>query len=249
MSRDCEQGNASKMYGGEFSEEEIQLLTMLMSEDSEFNNESSDDYTAAQIDTSFSNAFTENPFYSTFTGQDQSSIAQYLNIQELDQEFYNSSSVATAAIFDNLVDDAISEILTESSVAEEDEGKAPSGTVSLGKSKHKFCIAPGCSNMARVGGVCVSHGAKLPKCNYSSECSNVAVNGGVCTKHGAVRNNKKCSELGCNKEAKKGGICYTHGAKRKKCFIPECKNVAVKGGACNKHEKESKVCQPCSPLL
>jgi hypothetical protein len=229
-----EQGNAGKSYETEFSEEEIKLLSILMSDDSDFKNPTAEDYTAAQFIDSSSNALTENPF------------------NDFDQEYYNSSSVATAAVLstvNNLVEDAISEMLDESSVAEEDESTALSGTISLGKSKHKFCKAPGCSNVARVGGVCVSHGAKLPRCNHSSECSNIVVNGGVCTKHGAVRNNKKCSELGCNKEAKKGGVCYTHGAKRKKCYIPECKNVAVKGGACNKHGKESEVCQPSIRLL
>lgn len=119
------------------------------------------------------------------------------------------------------------------------------GTSSFQEKKRKRCVSPGCKKMARVGGVCVSHGAQQRKCNFSG-CNNIVVNGGLCTKHGAVRNNKKCSVFGCNKEAKKGGICYTHGAKRQKCFFLGCKNVVVKGGACNRHEKELNVV--CHPL-
>jgi len=167
-----------------------------------------------------------------------------------------SLSSETAVVFNevnDLINNADTEIYTEINIVDEEkltDGPTLAGTVSFQKSKRKGCIAPGCNNMARVGGVCVRHGARQQRCKFSSKCSNIAVNGGVCTKHGAVRKNKKCSVLGCNKEAKKGGICYTHGAKRKKCFIPECNNVVVKGGACNKHGRvSSEMCQPCSSLL
>jgi hypothetical protein len=206
--------NASKSFGWEFSDEEKQLLTILLLDD-------------------YNNAL------------------DFINIH--DKDVCGSLSSESAAVFNevnDLLHNAATEIYTEFSFVDEEKRTADptlAGTVSLRKSKRKGCIAPGCTNMARVGGVCVRHGARQQRCNYSSRCSNIAVNGGVCTKHGAVRNNKKCSVLGCNKEAKKGGICYTHGAKRKKCFIPECNNVVVKGGACNKHGRGfSERCQPCS---
>ena len=167
----------------------------------------------------------------------------------------SSDTVSVLSEVHDMIHNASTEIYTytEINIADEEKRTAdrtPAGTTPLQKTKRKKCIAPGCSNLSRVGGVCVRHGARQQRCNYSLECSNVAVKGGVCTKHGAVRKNKRCRVLGCNKEAKKGGICYAHGAKRKKCFIPECNNVVVKGGACNKHGTGfSEMCQPCNSQI
>ena len=57
------------------------------------------------------------------------------------------------------------------------------------KTKPKLCSHEGCTNGARKGGVCVTHGAKL----------------------------KRCSHEGCANQARKGGVCTTHGAKVKRC--------------------------------
>jgi len=179
-------------------------------------------------------ATTKESCYHTTTVQDGKIYSSHDALDffnDLDGYHCSSLPVETAAVLKTVYDlvyDETTEVYTEEKSTTD---PIRNSSVSLKKSKHKRCSIPGCSKMARVEGVCVSHGARLQKCNYSLECSNVAVNGGVCTKHGAVRKNKKCSVLGCNKEAKKGGTCYTHGAKRKKCFILECKNVAVKGGA------------------
>lgn len=50
----------------------------------------------------------------------------------------------------------------------------------------------------------------------SNGCFSLARRGGVCTKHGAkVASRKICSHEGCNKYAQKGGVCIRHGAKVK----------------------------------
>jgi len=210
----CEESDASKSFGWEFSDEEQQFLTLL------------------QFD-------------------DCSNGADFIN--DCDKDHCKSLSSETAAVSSEVYDmihNSTTEIYTENSMADEEKCTAnptPAGTTSPQKSKRKRCTAPGCSNTARVGGICVRHGARQQRCNYSLECSNIAVRGGVCIKHGAVKKNTRCSVLGCNKEAKKGGTCYAHGAERKKCFVPDCNNVIVKGGACNKHGRDSsEVCQPCS---
>ena len=64
-------------------------------------------------------------------------------------------------------------------------------------------------------------------------CTIVAKNGGVCVKHGAKV--KRCSEEGCPNQAVKEGICKRHGAKVRLCNKEGCKNQAQKGGVCIRH--------------
>ena len=50
--------------------------------------------------------------------------------------------------------------------------------------KYKYeCSADGCTNLARKGGVCKKHGAKVKLCS-SEGCTNIVIKGGVCIKHG-----------------------------------------------------------------
>ena len=62
-------------------------------------------------------------------------------------------------------------------------------------------------------------------CSYEG-CSNQARRGGVCTTHGA--NAKRCSFKGCNNQARKEGVCFTHGATKKRCSFKGCINQARK---------------------
>jgi hypothetical protein len=75
----------------------------------------------------------------------------------------------------------------------------------------KRCSHEGCTNLARKGGVCVTHGAKVKRCSFDG-CINKAVKGGVCVTHGAKR--KQCSHEGYKNGLIKGGVCITHGAKK-----------------------------------
>ena len=56
----------------------------------------------------------------------------------------------------------------------------------------------GCTSKAKVGGVCIKHGAVVKSKTCKEEgCTNIVVQGGVCTKHGANRTVKTCSHEGC----------------------------------------------------
>lgn len=51
------------------------------------------------------------------------------------------------------------------------------------KSK-KLCKIKNCTNRRQVNGICVKHGAKLPKC-FIKKCTNYIVRNRICIKHGA----------------------------------------------------------------
>ena len=107
------------------------------------------------------------------------------------------------------------------------------------KKVHMICSIEGCTNIAKKGGVCIGHGAKVKKYTCSHEgCTNHVVNGGVCIRHGAKRApTKTCRHEGCTNHAKKGGVCIRHGAKVKLCSHEGCNNQAKKGGVCVRHTK------------
>lgn len=75
-----------------------------------------------------------------------------------------------------------------------------------------------CTNYARKGGVCRTHGTKDVKkiCSFEG-CTNLVGKEGVCITHGATKERKRCNFEICTKQAIKGGVCVTHGAKRKRC--------------------------------
>jgi hypothetical protein len=94
--------------------------------------------------------------------------------------------------------------------AEDGEGSGPP------KRARKKCRHEGCTNHAKVGGVCIKHVAKVKTCRHGG-CANKIVKGGVCVKHGAKRNT--CRHDGCTNIIIQGGVCVKHGVKvkRKKC--------------------------------
>ena len=98
----------------------------------------------------------------------------------------------------------------------------------------KICSSDGCSILAKNGGVCKKHGAKVKLCT-SEGCSNFAVKGGLCFRHGAKRKTKRCSYEGCTNNAKNGGLCFRHGAIRKRCSYEGCTNKAQRRGVCWRH--------------
>ena len=132
----------------------------------------------------------------------------------------------------------------------------------------------GCTNQARKGGVCVTHGANVKRCsfeggctnqavkdglcithgkrcNFKGGCTNQAIKGGVCETHGATKARKRCNfKGGCNKHAVKGGVCITHGATKahKRCnFKGGCTNQAIVGGVCSRHgATKARKCKQCS---
>ena len=92
-----------------------------------------------------------------------------------------------------------------------------------GKKRKQYrytCTHDGCTNQAKKGGVCTTHGAKRKTCNRDG-CSNQALKGGVCWRHGAKvtltkkAKRKTCSHEGCTNQAKKRGLCCRHGAYKK----------------------------------
>jgi len=81
---------------------------------------------------------------------------------------------------------------------------------------HKSCSSEGCTNIARTGGVCVKHGAKVKLCS-SEGCTNIVVKRGVCIRHGATLTRKECSSEGCTNQVRNGGVCERHGSSRTPC--------------------------------
>ena len=102
----------------------------------------------------------------------------------------------------------------------------------MAKKKRTCSAADGCTNNVVRGGVCVRHGAKIPRCS-SAGCPNQVIQGGVCTRHGAKV--KRCSSKRCTNKAVKGGVCVKHGAKVKRCNKEGCTNQAIQGGVCVRH--------------
>jgi hypothetical protein len=76
------------------------------------------------------------------------------------------------------------------------------------ETKRKRCSHEGCTNFAKKGGVCVTHGAMVKQCSREG-CTNKAVKGGVCITHGAEVTCKCCTHEGCTNKARKGGVCFT----------------------------------------
>eukprot|EP00984_Skeletonema_dohrnii_P012413 scaffold5035_cov88-Skeletonema_dohrnii-CCMP3373.AAC.2 len=74
-----------------------------------------------------------------------------------------------------------------------------------------YCSNENCTNQVVKGGVCLSHGAELPKCSHE-DCTKYARKGGVCCSHGAVDVRRRCSHEDCTKYARKGGVCSSHKA-------------------------------------
>ena len=102
----------------------------------------------------------------------------------------------------------------------------------MAKTPRPICTHEGCTNFAKRGGVCVSHGATQKRCSHEG-CTNSAIQGGVCVRHGAKR--PICTHEGCNNLAKRGGVCVRHGATKTKCSRDGCTRKVVKGGICIKH--------------
>ena len=107
----------------------------------------------------------------------------------------------------------------------------------------KICSADECTNIAKKGGVCKRHGAKVEhkKCS-SARCTNRAKSGGVCIRHGAKVEYKRCRIEGCMNHVIKGGVCVKHGAKVKLCSYEGCTNKSLKGGVCIRHGAKVKRC-------
>ena len=113
------------------------------------------------------------------------------------------------------------------------------------KKKHirTKCSADGCTNVAKKGGVCVSHGAKRKTCSHEA-CTNIALTGEVCMRHGGTVKIKICRHEGCSNNAQNGGVCISHGAKqtRKICSHEGCTNIVQKTGICRTHGAKKKTC-------
>ena len=80
----------------------------------------------------------------------------------------------------------------------------------------RVCIEEGCDSFARIGGLCIKHGAQVkpkPKCKIEG-CNNQVQKQGLCIKHGApVKERPKCKIEGCNSYARgKDGVCTKHGS-------------------------------------
>ena len=103
-----------------------------------------------------------------------------------------------------------------------------------------LCSHKGCTNYAKMGGICIRHGGKQTRRICSAKgCTNYVIKAGVCKRHGAnlLITRKRCIRRGCNTFAVKGGICQRHGAVRirKACITEGCNNIAMKGGVCWSH--------------
>ena len=100
-----------------------------------------------------------------------------------------------------------------------------------------ICSHDGCNSHAKVGGVCIKHGAQIKRCSHNN-CTKQAQIGGVCVRHGAkIRRPKICSYDGCINRSKESGVCIRHGAKLEHytCNYNGCNNWAVRGGVCKRH--------------
>ena len=97
-------------------------------------------------------------------------------------------------------------------------------------------------SQSRLGGVCVTHGAKVrarKQCRIKG-CTNQFQKGGVCITHGAIKERKRCKFVGgCKNQAVQGGVCVTHGAKVKRCSVEGCTKQVKKGGVCYRHRSKS----------
>ena len=124
------------------------------------------------------------------------------------------------------------------SVARKRTGRVP---IHGAKVMRQRCSFEGCANIAKKGGVCIIHGAKVKRCSHKG-CNDGAVKRGVCVTHGAKI--KRCSFEGCTRYSQKGGVCVTHGAKRYVyiCRHEGCTNVVQKGGVCVTHGAKLKRC-------
>ena len=96
------------------------------------------------------------------------------------------------------------------------------------------CIHEGCTAGAVKGRICIRHGAKVKLCSHEG-CTNQVRKGGVCPRHGAYVVERLCKHEGCTKKTQLGGVCVSHGAKVKACSHDGCTNNALKGGICWRH--------------
>jgi len=94
------------------------------------------------------------------------------------------------------------------------------------------CSVDGCENIRVNNELCVKHGAILPKCSVDG-CENNRVNNDVCIKHGAIP--YKCSVDGCENNRVNNDVCIKHGAIPYKCSVEDCENNRVRNGTCVKH--------------
>jgi hypothetical protein len=124
------------------------------------------------------------------------------------------------------------------SVARRKTGKVP---IHGAKVMRKRCSFEGCANIAKKGGVCITHGSMVKRCSFEG-CTRYSQKGGVCRTHGAKVEVKRCGHEGCDNKVVKGGVCVTHGAKRKRCSSEGCTNQFVKGGVCFTHGATMKQC-------
>ena len=117
------------------------------------------------------------------------------------------------------------------------------------------CTAEGCTNWAKSGGVCCTHGATVEKRECSAEgCTKWAVSGGVCCTHGATVEKRECSAESCTKWAVSGGVCDRHSTTEKKvCSAEGCTKWAVSGGVCCTHgatvEKRECSAESCTNVV
>ncbi|OQS07961.1 hypothetical protein THRCLA_00046 [Thraustotheca clavata] len=120
----------------------------------------------------------------------------------------------------------------------------------------KFCMSPGCNNIARTKGMCKVHGGgrrcKVEGCMKSAQtghlciahgggkpcrmegCPKTAQSRGLCKQHGG---GVRCKFEGCTKSCQSGGFCRGHGG-GKRCEFPQCKKWAQRNGFCAKHAQE-----------
>ncbi|KAF0684902.1 Aste57867_23146 [Aphanomyces stellatus] len=125
-----------------------------------------------------------------------------------------------------------------------------------GSAYAKFCMSPGCNNIARTKGMCKVHGGgrrcKVEGCMKSAQtghlciahgggkpcrmegCPKTAQSRGLCKQHGG---GVRCKFEGCTKSCQSGGYCRGHGG-GKRCEYAQCKKWAQRNGFCAKHAQE-----------
>ncbi|CAK4079032.1 unnamed protein product [Aphanomyces euteiches] len=138
----------------------------------------------------------------------------------------------------------------------------PSTTASDSSSYAKFCMSPGCNNIARTKGMCKVHGGgrrcKVDGCMKSAQtghlciahgggkpcrmegCPKTAQSRGLCKQHGG---GVRCKFEGCTKSCQSGGYCRGHGG-GKRCEYAQCKKWAQRNGFCAKHAQEMTTSTP-----
>lgn len=103
-----------------------------------------------------------------------------------------------------------------------------------GRSNRNCCCShPSFKKRPKGKRVCVSHGARVKRCQEVEGCDNKqTVNSGVCVAHGAKV--RQCTVENCVKAAVNSGCCIAHGARVTRCSVEGCQRYdAQSKGLCS----------------